>query len=491
MVFHCVRLFPSGEYFWKAAKDLSRLDANAIQSFLADVPTQPGALHKGYAIAKDPGEDPWPVPVANTVTSRHDTKALDGDGEAEREMPAFDELFTTLEHYNITISCLHAEVTLIPQYSKVGKVMRHIAALSEDQVPRNAEFNFIARAHALVDKWHQLLAAAAMLNASTRSTLNEPIPSELPALAYSLRARKHAIIITWSVILFMAALLPVILFYALWYTSVAHSTTMQIAAAVTGGPSAVQWLTRTWALCKTGSTCRPIGGEWLRLDTYHIEFTLTFIAIAALISASVSRDPPLIPLFAMAPSILLFSVGLQLLTAALLLAFFPALPLPIRLSSLPKGTPLRPATYLIVEDVVAVDGGGGTAFRRAWDARYRASPHMRRLLHRMDAFWGAGALLCAGAVAGVLWGVGGGAERLVDRVYWVGWSMPFVWAGAWAVLTMRYAKTCLREERATCLLHGQRVCSRAQDEGDGAVCVVAVSWRDHFENSPPLSGVLP
>jgi hypothetical protein len=35
--------------------------------------------------------------------------------------------------------------------------MRHIAALPEDKVPRNAEFNFLGRAQTLVDKWHEIL----------------------------------------------------------------------------------------------------------------------------------------------------------------------------------------------------------------------------------------------------------------------------------------------------------------------------------------------
>jgi hypothetical protein len=45
----------------------------------------------------------------------------------------------------------------IAQFSKIGKVMRHIAALGEDKVPRNNEFNFLARAQTLVDKWHDIL----------------------------------------------------------------------------------------------------------------------------------------------------------------------------------------------------------------------------------------------------------------------------------------------------------------------------------------------
>lgn len=158
------------------------------------------------------------------------------------------------------------------------------------------------------------------------------------------------------------------------------------------------------------------------MDFYHIEFTLSFIAIAVLISVSVSLTPPIIPLFAMAPSILLFSIGTQFLLVSLVQSLFPTYTLPFRLSSLPKGTPIRPATYLIIEDIIAVDGGGGTPFRAAWNTRYLASTHIRRLLHRMDAFWGAGAFVCGAVITAVLWGANGGAgEEHVDRVFWVGW----------------------------------------------------------------------
>jgi hypothetical protein len=37
--------------------------------------------------------------------------------------------------------------------------MRHIAALPEDKVPRDAEFKFRERSDVLVKKWHQILNA--------------------------------------------------------------------------------------------------------------------------------------------------------------------------------------------------------------------------------------------------------------------------------------------------------------------------------------------
>ncbi|KAJ3509855.1 hypothetical protein NLJ89_g5000 [Agrocybe chaxingu] len=77
-------------------------------------------------------------------------------------MPEIDELFTTVEKYEeMTIEQL--------QFSKIGKVMRHIAAQPEEKVPRDGEFKFRARAKALVDKWHQILNANKPVNGSPTS----------------------------------------------------------------------------------------------------------------------------------------------------------------------------------------------------------------------------------------------------------------------------------------------------------------------------------
>ncbi|KAG7098064.1 hypothetical protein E1B28_000038 [Marasmius oreades] len=70
----------------------------------------------------------------------------------ESEMPAMDHLFTTIEKYDkMDIHYL--------QFSKIGKVMRHIAALASDKVPTDEQYHFKDRAKALVDKWQVILAS--------------------------------------------------------------------------------------------------------------------------------------------------------------------------------------------------------------------------------------------------------------------------------------------------------------------------------------------
>ncbi|THH06047.1 hypothetical protein EW145_g4357 [Phellinidium pouzarii] len=64
----------------------------------------------------------------------------------DEDTPGLDVLFNKVEEFDMTIKYL--------QYSKIGKVMRHIAALDADKVPRDDQYKFKDRAQALVNKWH-------------------------------------------------------------------------------------------------------------------------------------------------------------------------------------------------------------------------------------------------------------------------------------------------------------------------------------------------
>jgi len=80
-----------------------------------------------------------------------------------------DQLFRTIENYNeMTIEQLQVCVsnmcffsidfflpTLPPQISQLGKVMRQISNLPDDQTLREEEFKFRARAERLVEQWNE------------------------------------------------------------------------------------------------------------------------------------------------------------------------------------------------------------------------------------------------------------------------------------------------------------------------------------------------
>jgi hypothetical protein len=78
---------------------------------------------------------------------------------------------------------------------------------------------------------------------------------------------------------------------------------------------------------------------------------------------------------------------------------------PFRISSTPKGSVMPTALYALIEDVVAVDGGGGQIYRYALRTRYLSSPYFRRMLFEMNCFWSGGSIIVAAAITAVIFTV--------------------------------------------------------------------------------------
>ncbi|KAL9096167.1 MAG: hypothetical protein Q9165_001690 [Trypethelium subeluteriae] len=131
-----------------------------------------------------------------------------------------------------------------------------------------------------------------------------------------------------------------------------------------------------------------------------------------------------------------FGVELLIVDAARLMG----LRAPFRISSLPQGAPLRPGIYSIIEDIIAVDGSGGTEFRERFNARYNASHDFRQMLHRLTLFWAVPACLIAGATTAVIF------TAPKDVAYVIGWTVPFAWAAIWALITTKWVQISLRDE---------------------------------------------
>lgn len=140
----------------------------------------------------------------------------------------------------------------------------------------------------------------------------------------------------------------------------------------------------------------------------------------------------------MSPTTMLFVFGTELLIVDILRVF--RCPAPIRISSIPKGAQLRPCIYSLVEDICAVDGGGGTAYREALDRRYEASHIFRAMLRRLGVFWAVGAEAMAVLCTILIFTLS------VDYAYTIGWTVPFVWAGVWALVTTLYVQRELKRE---------------------------------------------
>jgi hypothetical protein len=95
----------------------------------------------------------------------------------------------------------------------------------------------------------------------------------------------------------------------------------------------------------------------------------------------------------MIPSILVGNVSIQFILS------LTEPHVPIALSSLPPGHKMRPGGYHIMEDVVAVDGGGRSAYRKALNIRYTSSEIFQRLVYEMTTHWAIGGLIFVGVNA--------------------------------------------------------------------------------------------
>ncbi|KAH8205114.1 hypothetical protein TruAng_000679 [Truncatella angustata] len=274
-----------------------------------------------------------------------------------------------------------------------------------------------------------------------------PFQPEPPRLGYTLRTRKWAIFLFWSIILFDSVVMPIALYFGLWYgvgpgnpanEKLSANTVFSIVTAALGGASILEYFVRFWRLYKKDSTCRVIGAHRWYLDWFHWMFTLAWIVVMIeLIVGSVQEDP-YVRLLSMPLATMLFVFGTLLLGIDTCRYF--QVPAPCRISSVPKGSQLRPGIYSLIEDICAVDGSGGTDYRVAFDKRYEASHIFRSMLRRLGIFWAVGAESCAVLCTILIFTLS------VDAAYTIGWSVPFVWAGIWTGATFWYAKRELKKE---------------------------------------------
>jgi hypothetical protein len=124
--------------------------------------------------------------------------------------------------------------------------------------------------------------------------------------------------------------------------------------------------------------------------------------MAILIGASIPYEPLVRPL-AMPVPLAFVQVGVQMLLTGVMSASGTLAPFAI--SSIPKAAIMRPFVYTLIEDVMAVDGGGGKQYREDLNARYQASARFRRIVTEQNWFWGVGSVLGGVATLAVIWTV--------------------------------------------------------------------------------------
>lgn len=159
--------------------------------------------------------------------------------------------------------------------------------------------------------------------------------------------------------------------------------------------------------------------------------------IPLIIGSSLSPASP--PVVSMALPCVMLIVCLPLLITGLLPE---KIRLPFRVSTLPLGEPIPPYAYTLVEDVVAVDGGGLTDFRRAWKDRYEASAVMRKIIRDVSLGWGITG--CAFAIGFIVisW------TTTDDIAIGIGYGLPWLWAAFCSWITVWWVKKEMAREYA-------------------------------------------
>jgi hypothetical protein len=118
-----------------------------------------------------------------------------------------------------------------------------------------------------------------------------------------------------------------------------------------------------------------------------------FIVVTAVLASGSGEDPPNIRQASMPQAIVLYLAGIQVVITGAMNTL--KLKTPIRLSSTPAGGFTPPGVYVLMEDIVAVDGGGGESFRKDLAKRYEASARFRVMVAQLNWFWGIGSIVIA------------------------------------------------------------------------------------------------
>ncbi|KAL4931984.1 uncharacterized protein BDV17DRAFT_301537 [Aspergillus undulatus] len=259
--------------------------------------------------------------------------------------------------------------------------------------------------------------------------------SEPPPLPYSLRDRKKSIAFFWFLFITDCTAQPLGLYYGLWYgTDLSHNLVFTIVTISLGGISVFEYFYRLYNLFRKDSRTRPLNARksW-------INFTIVWLILAVELITGTVPEEPYVRLVAMVLPTVMFYFGAVYLTLDILRACgFRA---PFRISSTPKGAVMPVALYVMIEDVVAVDGAGGQMYRYALRTRYLSSPYFRRMLVQMNFFWAGGAIIWAAAITAMVF------TTPQDAAFAIGWCAPFVWAGLWTLITIPWVQSDLRREK--------------------------------------------
>lgn len=165
-------------------------------------------------------------------------------------------------------------------------------------------------------------------------------------------------------LLILNVLLPCLLFYLLQKDKgISSKKLIGSASAPLGVSSCFDSTIRLCRLMYHRNTYGPLGSDdWRYLD--FVMWTYSSALLIFVVPLAVAPSIANFHFFTMATVMLVGPVGV----VAFVSLFSPILP--IRCSSDPKGTPMKPAVFYAVEDIAGVDFKQGRAYREALNARY-------------------------------------------------------------------------------------------------------------------------
>ncbi|EJF56634.1 hypothetical protein DICSQDRAFT_157780 [Dichomitus squalens LYAD-421 SS1] len=268
-------------------------------------------------------------------------------------------------------------------------------------------------------------------------------PSRPPSLNYSLapRRRKFAIASFLILIFIEAGVIPLIVFYAIrWGAHLNNTKNLAIITSIVGTYSSYKLARRSWYLFISdhGHQRRPLGASRFGPDAFTIQIGLAMTGFFVPLVIGSSVNPASVHTVSMSLSCFMIAFCVPLLITSV----WPhKLKMPFRVSSMPPWTGLPPAMYTLVEDIVAVDGGGCVEFRQAWRIRYEHSAIMRRIIRITSFYWGASGCICAAAFIAIAW------TTPEDIGYGIGWGLPWLWAFTSLAFTVRWVKKELKREQ--------------------------------------------
>ncbi|KAJ3751839.1 hypothetical protein EV360DRAFT_89313 [Lentinula raphanica] len=260
----------------------------------------------------------------------------------------------------------------------------------------------------------------------------------LPDLHFSYRKTSVALYISFLII--CNVLIPCLLFYLLQtFTNITTKELIGISSAALGLSSCFDAPFRLFRLVRNRTTYGPLGTDvWWHLD--FVMWTYTFALLVFAFPLAIAPAIAFYNFFLMSTMMLVGPVGVVFIFS--LIAYHYKWRLPVRCSSEPVGSLMKPAVFYCIEDVGAVDFMHGRKFRQRVHTRYESSPPFRQLMTELTVYWViCGAIYC-GLTAAVTW-----AATLNFAFGWV-LGQFFIWAFlSWAGCHL-LARRGLERERA-------------------------------------------